>query len=476
MTSLNNRETQTSIQRQFETSEKGLSNQEVARRLSIYGPNEPQPPKNAGYFRQILSLFESPLVVILLLASLISGITRQWIDSILIISMVLISVALNFLQTYHSARAVERLRKDVALTTTVMREGKWEECARANLVPGDVIRITAGDLVPADAVILQSKDLHSQQAALTGESMPVEKYAPESADEILNDFNKLFMGTSVVSGNAIAVVIKTGRNTLFGDVVVRLAAQRPETEFQRGLRQFGYLIARTVFFLVLFVFLVSSLLRHDPLQSLLFAIALAVGLTPEFLPMINTVTLAQGAVQMSKQKVIVKRLEAIQNFGSIDILCSDKTGTITTGEMVLDQHLDPFGQPSAVVFDYAVITCSYETGITNPLSKAILKKRLHPPACVKIDEMPFDFSRRRSSVVVQINDQRILITKGAPESILSASVFYEVDSLHKPMSDETRASIMNLFHNLSEEGFRVLGIAYRPYSIIRLIEHRMSNN
>jgi len=255
--------------------------------------------------------------------------------------MVLLSVALNFFQTFRSQRAVEQLRTGVAPTATVLRDGNWVELPRRELVPGDIIRLAAGDLVPADARLIETNSLHVQQAALTGESMPVEKIAqdiaaaPQNAALAADASNMVFLGTSVVSGTATALISITGRATAFGDIAVRLATRPPETEFERGIRRFGLLIMRTVFFLVLFAFVISLFHRQSPLDSLLFAVALAVGLTPEFLPMITTVTLAQGASHMAKQKVIVKNLAAIQNFGSMDILCSDKTGTLTSGQMTI---------------------------------------------------------------------------------------------------------------------------------------------
>ena len=416
-------------------SENGLTSEEARRRLSQFGPNEPVSARRTSGLIQILFLFLNPLAIILLLASAISAVVGEVLNAGIIAMMVMLSAALNFFQTYRSQRAVERIRKEVAPTAAVLRDASWRNIPRRELVPGDVIQLTAGDLVPADAWLFQVRDLHVQQAALTGESLPVEKTAInlQTIPQGASDAHKVFLGTSVVSGTGTAAVMATGANTMFGDIATRLATTPPETEFERGTRQFGLLIMKTTVLLVLFVLLVSVVLHHNFLESLLFAVALAVGLTPEFLPMITTVTLGQGAVHMARKKVIVKHLEAMQNFGSIDVLCSDKTGTLTSGEMALDQHIDPFGAPAERPFLLAYLNSLHETGVTNPLDQAIKESRSRDPldAAVqqhdrpdihdyrKLDEIPFDFERRRVSIVVQHNSERLLITKGAPESVLA---------------------------------------------------------
>ena len=326
----------------------GLSSADAAERLKQFGPNDPSPARRHSALAELFLLFVNPLVIILLFAAVISGFIGQVLDSAIIVGMVMVGVGVNFYQTYRSSIAIENLRARVAPTATVLRDGGWQEVGRQILVPGDTIRLGAGDLVPADARLFESRDVYVQQAALTGESLPAEKEANGAGGASSPDSrNMVFLGTSVVSGTALAVVTATGRQTAFGDIAERLAARPEETAFDRGLRQFGTLIMRAVVFLVLFLVVVSIVLHHDALQSLLFAVALAVGLTPEFLPMITSVTLARGAVVMARKKVIVKHLSAIQNFGSIDVLCSDKTGTLTSGNMVLERSLDPFGHPSA---------------------------------------------------------------------------------------------------------------------------------
>jgi P-type Mg2+ transporter len=444
----------------------GLTTEEARKRLSRYGPNEPTTVRRGATLQQMLVFLANPLVLILLVASIITAILGEVLNASIIITMIILSVALNFFQTFRSQRAVERLRAGVALTATVLRDGAWTELPRGALVAGDVVRLSAGDLVPADARLIETNALHVQQAALTGESMPVEKRARELATTPSNAAdaeNQVFLGTSVVSGTASALIVVTGRATAFGDIAARLATRPPETEFEHGIRRFGMFIMRTVFFLVLFVFAVSlPFHRQSPLESLLFAISLAVGLTPEFLPMITTVTLAQGAAHMAKQKVIVKNLAAIQNFGSMDILCSDKTGTLTSGNTVLHACLDPLGHSSQRVLLYAYINSFCETGIKSPLDAAILQHtQLDVQAYRKVREIPFDFERRRLSVVVEHENGAILIAKGAPESVVDVCAEYEADGQSKPLDDDARRHCDNTYQQLSAQGFRVLAVAYR---------------
>ena len=448
-------------------SARGLTAAEARRRLLQYGPNEPARPGRGVGIAQFLRFLANPLVIILLIAGVVSAGLGERVNASLIVLMVVLSVVLNFVQTYRSQRAAERLRETVAPTASVLRDGAWVEIARRELVPGDVIRLSAGDRVPADARLIETRDLHVQQAALTGESMPAEKeaidlsVAPRQAAEARN---MVFLGTSVVSGTAVALVVATGPATAFGDIAARLMTRPPETEFERGIRRFALLIMQTVVFLVLIVLFASVIFHRPVLESLLFAVALAVGLTPEFLPMITTVTLGQGALRMARHKVIVKHLEAIENFGSMDVLCSDKTGTLTTGEMALHQSLDPFGQPAERPFLLAYLNSVHETGIRSPLDAAILQSA-HPDVGEyrKLDEIPFDFERRRLSVVVQTGEAGtpLLITKGAPEPILQRCTAYEVDGDRREMDAGDRARCAATYENLSAQGYRVLAVAQR---------------
>ncbi len=448
---------------------RGLTSQEAQERLSQYGPNDPTPVRRGALIQELLILFVNPLVILLLVAGIVSGLLGQKADAGIIIVLVLLGISINFAQTYRSQRAIERLREHVSLSATVLRDGKWQEIKRHTVVPGDLVRLSAGDLVPADGRLLQARDLYVQQAALTGESMPAEKHAhpgekdtqgtPEAPDLV-------FLGTSVVSGTAIAHVTKTGSETDFGAIAKRLVIRPEETEFERGLRHFGMLIMRVVFVLVLFIIVVRLALHKDAFESFIFAVALAVGLTPEFLPMITSVTLASGAVRMAREQVVVKHLPAIQNFGSIDVFCSDKTGTLTKGEMTLSRSLDVLGQPSDRVLGLAYLNSKFETGIRSPLDTAILKLERHDiDDYRKIDEIPFDFNRRRLSIVVERDGahgiERLLITKGAPEGILDVCESYEEGGQIRPVESGTLEGMNKLYKDLFSEGFRILAVAYR---------------
>jgi Mg2+-importing ATPase len=453
----------------LQTPREGLTNDEARRRLKEAGPNEPAHTSQAVGVAQFLRLFLSPMVIILLIASVITAVLGDIVSASIIITIVLFGIILDFVQTYRSQQAVERLRANVAPQAAVLREGVWRELPRRDLVSGDIIRLIAGDMVPADARLLQAVDLHVQQAALTGESLPVAKTVEtvgHATCSLADMENGVFLGTSIVSGSATAVVTATGQATAFGDIVAHLRHRPPETEFERGVRHYALLITQTVFFLVLFVFLIAVLFHHPLLESLLFAIALAVGLTPEFLSMITTVTLGQGAVRMARQKVIVKHLEAMQNFGSIDILCSDKTGTLTGGAMALSQAMDLEQQPSDRVLFLAYLNSSYETGIRSPLDDAIIAhKQLDIRNYQKRAELPFDFERRRLSVVTTSQEQTYLITKGAPESMLDVCDRYEIDDTVHPLDGQARAHCIEWYQRLSTQGFRVLAVASRPIEL-----------
>jgi Mg2+-importing ATPase len=444
------------------TADAGLTSQEAHDRLLQYGPNDPTPAKGRSGILELLLLFLNPLVIILLIAAALAGFLGQLVDAVIIIVMVLVGIAINFFQTYRSQLAIERLRSQVAPTATVLRDGHWQEIPRRGVVPGDIIRLSAGDLVPADSRLLVSRDLYVQQAALTGESLPSEKEAHGGQTSDLPDApNKVFLGTSVVSGAATAIVLSTGRRTAFGDIAERLAQRPVETAFDQGLRRFGFLIMRAVVFLVLFLIIVSVALHHDPLQSLLFAVALAVGLTPEFLPMITSVTLAKGAIVMARNKVIVKHLSAIQNFGSIDVLCSDKTGTLTTGKMTLDRAVGVFGVPDQRPLMLAYLNSKFETGIRSPLDTAILQQPLSDHEDYeKCDEIPFDFERRRLSIVVARGAKRLLITKGSPEGIFGLLAAYETDGTVHAIDAEALVRCRETYESLSGKGFRVLAVAH----------------
>ena len=440
----------------------GLTAQEAEARLDQFGPNEPAATQHHSLLSDFLHVFMNPLVLILVIAATASAFLGDKVDAGIIGVIVLLSAAIDFGQTYRSQRAVEKLRAQVAPTATVLRDGEWKEIRRRDLVPGDIVRLSAGDLVPADARLLLARDLYVLQAALTGESLPADKEATgEPASTKADARNMVFLGTSVVSGTATAEIVATGAKTAFGDIAARLGTRPEATAFDLGLRSFSQLLARTVFFLVLFLIVVSVARHRDPLQSLMFAVALAVGLTPEFLPMITSVTLSKGAVAMARKKVIVKHLSAIENLGSLDVLCSDKTGTLTAGTMSLDRSLDPFGKVSQRALELAYFNSKFETGIRSPLDDVILH---HSPAKIddyaKCDEIPFDFERRRLSVVVERQSQRILITKGAPEGIFPLLSGYEIEGKTVPIGDDATKRMQQTSNELNDQGFRSLAVAY----------------
>jgi Mg2+-importing ATPase len=440
----------------------GLTAQEAEARLGRFGPNELAATRHHSLLSDLLHVFMNPLVLILLIAAVASAFLGEKVDAGIIGVIVLLSAAIDLIQTYRSQRAIEELRQQVAPTATVLRSGEWKEIRRRDVVPGDIVWLSAGDLVPADCRLLIARDLYVLQAALTGESMPAEKQATaEPASTKADSRNMVFLGTSVVSGTATAEVVQTGAKTAFGDIAARLAASPEETAFDRGLKNFSQLIARTVLFLVLFLIAVSVIRHRDAFQSLLFAVSLAVGLTPEFLPMIVSVTLSKGAVDMARKKVIVKHLSAIQNLGSLDVLCSDKTGTLTAGTMALDRSLDPFGNPSQHTLELAYLNSKFQTGIRSPLDDVILHQ---PPPKIedyaKCDEIPFDFERRRLSVVVERQSQRVLITKGAAEGIFPLLTGYELSGKAEPLGDEGAQRIRQISSQLNSQGFRSLAVAY----------------
>jgi len=447
------------------TSISGLSSDEAEKRLEIYGYNELAKRRKRAAIVEFLLHFRSPLVIILLVAGLISGFLGEIANVVIIFSIVFLSVVLDFYQESKAERAAEMLKERVTTTATVLRDGVKREIKLSEIVPGDVIYLSAGDIVPADARIISAKDLFVNQSALTGESFPVEKTPtrPKSKDTSITEWtNYLFMGTSVVSGTATAVVVRTGGFTEYGKIAKRLVVREPETEFEKGIKNFGFLIMEITFLLVMFVFFINALYKRDVLESLLFAVALAVGLTPELLPMIISVNLSKGAIAMSKKGVIVKRLASIQNFGSMDVLCTDKTGTLTENRIQLVLHVDINGEDSERVLLYSYLNSYWQTGLKSPLDEAILKYRdIDVSGFQKVDEIPFDFVRKRLSIVVEHENQRFMITKGAPEEISRICAYYELGDILADITDELHRKIEQKYLELSAEGFRVLGVAYK---------------
>jgi Mg2+-importing ATPase len=454
----------------------GLSRAEAAERLKQYGPNRLQPALQRAVLLQFLAHFRNPLVLVLLAASGISALTGDVTGALIIGLIVVMSVTLDFVQAYRAGQAAERLALKVAVTATVLRDGQADELPVMQLVPGDVVLLSAGNLVPADAHLLEANDFFVNQAQLTGEPYPVEKRALPSdearsaaapADWVLEAVDTVFMGSSVVSGSASVLIGRTGSSTALGQIAVSLADQAPPTAFEIGTRRFGMLIMRLTVLLVLFTLLVNVALHRSLLESFLFAVALAVGLTPELLPMVVSVTLTRGALRMATLKVIVKRPSAIQDMGAMDVLCTDKTGTLTEARIRLERHVDAGGQDNPQVLALAYLNSYFESGLKSPLDDAILAhEEIDVSGWTKIDEVPFDFERRRVSVLLQRAGARRLVVKGAPEDVLRLCTHYQDPAGGTVALDgAVHQRIEALFDSLGEEGFRVLGIAWRDVPI-----------
>jgi Mg2+-importing ATPase len=466
------------ILKKFKTSlSSGLTSQAAEKALEVFGPNEVEKKKRRTALVDFFYKFRNPLIIILLVAALITAATGDITDPLIISIIILVSVTLDFVQENRAERAAEELQKRVATTAAVLRDSVRKQIPLSEVVPGDIIFLTSGDIVPADARIVASKDLYIDQSALTGESFPAEKTSmpiePQCVSSVTEWTDYLFLGTSVVSGTCNAVVVKTGATTEYGQIAKELARRRPATEFETGLRRFGYMITQITLFLVFAVFigriflLTQGLTGGQPantfiLQSLLFAAALAVGLTPELLPAILSLNLAKGAVEMSKKEVIVKRLSSIQNFGSMDVLCTDKTGTLTENKVTLVLHVDLEGKEDERVLLYSYLNSYYETGLKSPLDDSILRhQELDIKEYKKIDEVPFDFVRKRVSIVVEYQRQRFFITKGAPEEIAKVCSYYELEGLLLDVTPEIHQKIERKYIDLSNQGYRVLGVCYK---------------
>lgn len=446
--------TKEELLREFKTTERGLAPAEVARRLKLYGPNEFAGKKKLRPLLIFLSKFKNPLLILLIAAAVISGALGSRLEAGIVLIIVFVSALIDFVSTYRSAKAAEELEERVKLTAAVMRNGELTERKMSDLVPGDVFVLEAGDLVPADGVLLTAKDLFVNESALTGESLPVEKEI-DGAGAGAAGAKAVFLGTSVVSGMGTAVAAATGGRTRMGDIAEKLKRPDTPTEFEKDLKDFSLFIFRTTLSLVLAVILLNIFVtKHDPLEIFLFAVAIAVGLTPELLPLIVTSNLARGALRMSKDGVIVKRLAALHNFGSIDVLCTDKTGTLTEDQITLMKCVDGAGKESDEVFFWGYLSSRHLTGVRGVLDRAIEGyKRLDVSAWKKVDEMPFDAVRRLESVVVRkgkgSGEETVLIVKGAPEEVLKNDEKLSAGGLEK---------ITKEYEVLSSDGFRVLGV------------------
>ena len=450
----------------------GLSSSEAQLRIDNFGPNTLSVHQGPSLVRQFIARFKNPLVIILLLASSVSAITGEVTNFAIISGIVLLSVTLDFVQEFRANAAADKLRQSVSVRTTVLRDGHPIEIPVRDVVPGDVALLSAGSLVPADALVLEAKDFFVNQSLLTGEAYPIEKHPgvlPETATDLQEANNAVFMGTSVIGGSARVLVMKTGQQTAMGDIADSIQKPTPATSFELGTRRFGMLIMRLTVVLVLFVLLVNAWFHKPWLESFLFAVALAVGLTPELLPMVVSVTLSRGAIRLAKLQMIVKRQTAIQDLGSMDVLCTDKTGTLTEAKIRLERHLDLNGQASPRVLELAYINSFFETGLKSPLDEAILNhETVDVSGWKKIDEIPFDFERRCVSVLVDNGTQRWLVAKGAAEDIsrLCTHVEAHVDGHldKREVDDTTLQHICAQYHALESDGLRVLGVAWREVS------------
>ncbi|MDA8058908.1 MAG: magnesium-translocating P-type ATPase [Nitrospiraceae bacterium] len=479
--------------REVDSSIQGLSEEIARARLEAIGTNEID-QERLHWPKQLLKAFLNPFILLLTVLAVISYLTDDKSGSVVMGIMVTVSVFLTFFQEYRSGQAAMRLKAMVSTKATVIRmvssrpfkgedssEDKMisirQEVPIREVVPGDLIHLSAGDMVPADVRLSYSKDLFVSQSSLTGESLPVEKFSASLSEDSstpvnLPDLHNIcFMGTNVISGTAQAVVLKTGRETFLGSVAKTISEGRSQSSFDRGIHRFTWLMLKFMMVMTPMVFLINGFSKGEWLEAFMFAVAVAVGLTPEMLPMIVTVNLARGALSMAKRKVIVKRLPAIQNFGAIDVLCTDKTGTLTQDKVVLEKYVDPLGNPKNHVLKYAFLNSFYQTGLKNLLDVAILKHHeIWGEIAVerdyqKIDEIPFDFARKRMSVILERKDaSHVLICKGALEEIFNICRFAEIDGEVIPIESVSRERCMALANDLNNDGMRVIAVAAKEVS------------
>lgn len=449
--------------RQIGTSPSGLPEDEAERRLAVFGHNLLKNKKKQTPVSLFLKQFKSPIIIILIFASILSAILKDFTDTAIILSIIFSSSFLSFVQEHRATNAVERLIHKVRTKATVIRDKKKIEVFIDEIVPGDIIFLSAGDIIPADGVILEAKDFFVNEALLTGETFPVEK-GHKSADPggLPVRSNSVFMGTNVESGTATVVVVNTGSNTEIGKITDRLVLRSPETDFEKGVRRFGYLLMEVTLIMILVVFAVNTYFHHPVIESLLFSLALAVGLTPQLLPAIISVNLSKGSQSMSKRGVIVKRLASIENFGTMDVFCTDKTGTLTEGKVYLHDYLDAGGNRDRKILLYAYLNAYFQTGLKNPIDDSILRlEKQDLSGYLKVDEIPYDFQRRRLSIATRDPDKRIIIiSKGALKSIVEVCSYVEIEGKEYEISQYID-KIDEYFQIWSKKGFRILGIAYR---------------
>jgi Mg2+-importing ATPase len=450
--------------RQLQTSPQGLTNDEAQQRFIRYGANLLKPKKRSNTLTLLLSQFKSPLILILIFAAGLSFFLHDPVNAGIILTIVLVSGLLGFWQERGAANAIEKLLSIVQIKAEVLRDGAMGEIPVEEIVAGDIVILNAGDVIPGDCMIIESKDLFVDEAALTGETYPEDKMPGILPEEtpLAQRTNTLFMGTHVVSGSAKALVVHTGKGTEFGKVSERLALRPSETEFERGVRRFGYFLMEVTLLLVIIIFAVNVYLARPVLDSFLFSLALAVGLTPQLLPAIISVNLAHGAKSLALKKVIVKRLASIENFGSMNVLCSDKTGTLTEGIVHLKSALNVDGNESEKVLLFAYLNSFYEKGFANPIDEAICSYRTFDLADYqKLDEEPYDFVRKRLSILVSKGNAHLMITKGALQNVLAVCSSAENSTGAIVDIEGVREKIQQRFEELSSQGLRTIGIACR---------------
>ena len=454
------------VLQQIESNSQGLSRQEAQKRLIQYGANSLKQKQQNNTLFLLLNQFKSPIILILIAAAILSGFLGDTIDTIIILSIVLISGLLGFWQERGATDAVAKLLALVQVKATVLRDSQSQDIPNEEVVPGDIVVLNAGDSIPGDCLILESKDLAVNEAALTGETYPADKLSGVLPAEVglSQRTNTLYMGTNVISGTAKAVVVQTGKRTEFGKVSERLKLRPPETEFETGLSKFGYFLMEVTLILVVLIFVANVYLKRPVLESFMFSLALAVGLTPQLLPAIVSVNLARGAKQMAKKQVIVKRLPAIENFGSMNVFCTDKTGTLTEGEVKIRSAVDIEGKESDRVLFHAYLNAASESGFVNPIDAAIRQhKSFDISSYQKLDEVPYDFNRKRLSILFKKDGKQLIVTKGSLKTILD--VCSSVETAEGKTIDITneQQKLHQEADDLGSQGFRVLGVAYRNF-------------
>ncbi|MEG0293899.1 magnesium-translocating P-type ATPase [Enterococcus sp.] len=458
---------------ELRSSPQGLSAEDAKERLEEFGPNKVDAQKPIPAWLVFLSAFKDAFVLVLTGLMLVSLLVKDYEAAIVMAVMIAASVTITFIQNIRSQKASEALKELIENTCAVVRNNETIEIPMDEVVPGDVVRLATGDMIPADAVLIWTNDLFVNQSSLTGESMPVEKFVDPGVEKEATDLSAIemqdviFMGTDVLSGQGTAIILKTGQNTFFGDIAKNATKKRGRTTFDEGLVRVSKLLLRMVMVLFPIVFVLNGLTKGDWSEAFFFAIAVAVGLTPEMLPMIVTSNLAKGALTLSKEKVIVKELPSIQNLGSMDVLCTDKTGTITEDRVVLVQHINPLGEENDEVLDVAYLNSFYQTGWKNLMDIAVINyfeendRQVAFKNIQKIDEIPFDFSRRRLTVVMDVDGHQLMVTKGAVEEMESVCSHVKINGEVTSITEELREKMRNVNRRLNEQGMRVLTVATR---------------